>query len=103
MRRARPSLSELRLSRGLTQSQVGIAQRHVSDFELGKRLPGPKSVKLIAEYLTKADAKHPVCTMQVMAACQESQRRAKADQAAKAFHALNNSACPAQRPGQGAR
>lgn len=68
-----PSLRDLRESRGLSQSALGIHQVMVSRYENGHEYPSPASITKIATALA---AVAPVTVPEVVAACRESQRRA---------------------------
>lgn len=62
-------LRELRLSKGLTQAELG-SQALVSQYENGRLQPGPGMVKHLAQELG-------VSTEVLFAACLESKRRAE--------------------------
>lgn len=68
-----PSLRDLRESRGLSQSALGIHQVMASRYENGHEYPSPASITKIATALA---AVAPVTIPEVVAACRESQRRA---------------------------
>lgn len=65
-----PDLKELRESRVLTQAALG-SQGHISNYENGKQMPGPRALKAMAKRLGLAPT-------EVYAACRESCRRASA-------------------------
>ncbi len=67
------SLRDLRESRGLPQSAIGVHQVMASRYENGHERPSPESLQKIAAALS---AVLPVTVPEVVAACRESQRRA---------------------------
>lgn len=70
----RIDLKTLRESRVMTQAELG-GQGHVSQYENGRRMPGPAAIRAMA-------ARLGVDPVAVHRACRESMRRARAAAAA---------------------
>lgn len=96
------TLKDLRGARGLSQSEMGVAQDVASDLETGKRLPGPNALKKIVAALTAADPSHPVTPVEVMAACRASQALAKREARKAAKRVVGRSAACSKRSARGA-